>query len=88
MTNNKQQTAVEWYIIKRDEIEMKIRLMLICANQYEQELTKADEQAKEMEIAGKEMSYSDGYAQGYQRALDYISMSIENAKALISTEII
>jgi len=49
MTNNKQQTAVEWYIIKRDEIEMKIRLMLICANQYEQELTKADEQAKEME---------------------------------------
>jgi len=49
MTNNKQQTAVEWYIIKRDEIEMKIRLMLICANEYGQELTKADEQAKEME---------------------------------------
>jgi hypothetical protein len=46
MTNNKQQTAVEWYIIKRDEIEMKIRLMQICANQYEQELIKADEQAK------------------------------------------
>jgi hypothetical protein len=41
-----------------------------------------------MEIAGKEMSYSDGYAEGYKRALDYISMSIENAKALISTEII
>jgi hypothetical protein len=46
MTSNKQQTAVEWYIIKRDEIEMKIRLMQICANQYEQELIKADEQAK------------------------------------------
>ena len=45
-------------------------------------------QAKEMEIAGKEMSYSEGYAEGYKRALDYISMSIENAKALISTEII
>ena len=49
MTNNKQQTALDWYIIKRDEIEMKIRLRLICANQYEQELIKADEQAKEME---------------------------------------
>jgi hypothetical protein len=49
MTNNKQQTAVGWYIIKRDEIEMKIRLKLICANEYEQELIKADEQAKEME---------------------------------------
>jgi hypothetical protein len=45
-------------------------------------------QAKEIEVAGKETSYADGYAQGYQRALDYISMSIENAKALISTEII
>jgi hypothetical protein len=49
MSNETKQTAVEWYIIKRDEIEMKIRLMLICANQYEQELTKADKQAKEME---------------------------------------
>jgi len=49
MENNKQQTAVGWYIIKRDEIEMKIRLKLICANEYEQELIKADEQAKEME---------------------------------------
>jgi flagellar biosynthesis/type III secretory pathway protein FliH len=72
MTNNKQQTAVEWYIIKRDEIEMKIRLMQICANQYEQELIKAEQQAKEMEIAGKEMSYSDGYAEGYKRALEYM----------------
>ena len=49
MTNNKQQTAVEWYIIKRDEIEMKTRLMLISPSEYEQELIKADEQAKEME---------------------------------------
>lgn len=78
MVNNKQQTAVEWYIIKRDEIEMKIRLMLICANQYEQELTKADEQAKEMEIAGKEMSYSDGYAEGYKRAIELTKWAISN----------
>jgi len=49
MTNNKQQTAVEWYIIKRDEIEMKSRLKLISPSEYEQELIKADEQAKEME---------------------------------------
>jgi uncharacterized protein YcgI (DUF1989 family) len=49
MTNNKQQTAVEWYIIKRDEIEMKIRLMQISPSEYEQELIKAEQQAKEME---------------------------------------
>ena len=68
MTNNKQQTAVEWYIIKRDEIEMKIRLMLICANEYEQELIKADEQAKEI---GKEQiakAFDDGdYNYHYSR---------------------
>jgi len=49
MTSNKQQTAVEWYIIKRDEIEMKIRLMQISPSEYEQELIKAEQQAKEME---------------------------------------
>jgi len=37
-------------------------------------------QAKEMEIAGKEMSYSDGYAEGYKRAMDYITIAIKNAK--------
>jgi hypothetical protein len=60
MKNNKQQTAVEWYIIKRDEIEMKIRLMLICANEYEQELIKADKQAKEMEKQQIRKAYCDG----------------------------
>ena len=30
------------------------------------------EQAKEMEIAGKEMSYAEGYAEGYKRALELI----------------
>jgi hypothetical protein len=80
MTNNKQQTAVDWFAKKVMHLDWKF------SNQKEKE--KIIQQAKEMEIAGKEMSYSDGYAQGYQRALDYISMSIENAKALISTEII
>ena len=39
------------------------------------------EQAKEMEVAGKEASYSDGYREGYKRALDYMTMSIKNAIA-------
>jgi predicted AlkP superfamily phosphohydrolase/phosphomutase len=64
MTNNKQQTAVEW----------------LWEIAYNRELTVQDwKQAKEMEIAGKEMSYSDGYAEGYKRALDYMTMSIKNA---------
>jgi hypothetical protein len=64
MTNNKQQTAVEW----------------LWEIAYNRELTVADwKRAKEMEAIGKEMSYDDGYAEGYKRALDYMTMSIKNA---------
>ena len=64
MTNNKQQTAVEW----------------LWEIAYNRELTVEDwKQAKEMEAIGKEMSYDDGYADGYKRALDYMTMSIKNA---------
>ena len=77
MTNNKQQMAVEWLVEK-----------MLTQDWYTYKSLEYIKQAKEMEIAGKEMSYYDGYAEGYKRALDYISMSIENAKALISTEII
>lgn len=35
-------------------------------------------QAKEMEIAGKEMSYADGYSEGYKRALEMIDWYIKN----------
>ncbi len=36
------------------------------------------QQAKEMEIAGKEMSYADGYAEGYKRALELVEWYIKN----------
>ena len=39
---------------------------------------KATEQAKEMEVAGREMSYSDGYREGYKRALELIEWYIKN----------
>jgi hypothetical protein len=63
MTNNKQQTAVEWL----QSIEL------------ERDLTLADwKQAKEMEIAGKEMSYADGYAEGYKRAVELMEWCMKN----------
>jgi hypothetical protein len=37
-------------------------------------------QVKEMEIAGKEMSYSDGYAEGYKRALELVEWKIQQVK--------
>jgi len=77
MTNNKQQTAVEWFLDQLIEHRIIIVDKTTYQVKYKHEILL--EQAKEMEIAGKEISYADGYAQGYQRALDYISMSIKNA---------
>ena len=72
MSNNKQQTAVEWYAIEMYEY---------FKSMFGSGIINVDilKQAKEMEIMGKEMSYSDGYAEGYKRALDYMTMSIKNA---------
>ena len=39
---------------------------------------EATEQAKEMEVAGKEMSYSDGYREGYKRALELTQWVMSN----------
>jgi len=63
MTNNKQQTAVEW----------------LWEIAYNRELTVEDwKQAKEIEVAGKEMSYADGYKEGYNRAIELTKWTISN----------
>jgi hypothetical protein len=71
MTNNKQQTAVEW----------------LWEIAYNRELTVEDwKQAKEMEAIGKEMSYDDGYAEGYKRALEMVEWYIKNYISGMSQE--
>jgi hypothetical protein len=81
MTNNKQQTAVELFI---EELEEKgylretpsirnIQLNIDTSDYMELKI-----QAKEMEIAGKEMSYAEGYKEGYNRALELIEWYIKN----------
>ncbi len=67
MTNNKQQTAVEWFLIE--------------CGKYGDTAQIPDElidEAKEMEVAGKEMSYADGYKEGYKRALEMVEWYIKN----------
>ena len=66
MENNKQQTAVEW--LRQEVLKQDI-------DSSSRELYK---QAKEMEIAGKEMSYAEGYKEGYNRALELIEWYIKN----------
>jgi hypothetical protein len=49
MTNNKQQTAVEWFSVRRDVLEIEVRLGKLSPIEYAEELTKAEQQAKQME---------------------------------------
>jgi hypothetical protein len=49
MINNKQQTAVEWFSVRRDVLEIEVRLGKLSPIEYAEELTKAEQQAKEME---------------------------------------
>ena len=63
MSNNKQQTAVEWLIEQFWNNEGMLT-------------SKKLEKAKEMEVAGKEMSYADGYKEGYKRAMELAEWGI------------
>ena len=76
MTNNKQ-SSVEWFLDQLIEHRIIIVDKTTYQVKYRHEILL--EQAKEMEAIGKEMSYDDGYAEGYKRALDYMTMSIKNA---------
>jgi hypothetical protein len=49
MNNNKQQTAVEWFSVRRDVLEIEVRLGKLSPIEYAEELTKAEQKAKEME---------------------------------------
>jgi flagellar biosynthesis/type III secretory pathway protein FliH len=62
--SNKQQTAVEW--LEQEMLKPNLSMKEIL------------EQAKEMEIAGKEMSYAEGYKEGYKRALEMVEWYIKN----------
>jgi hypothetical protein len=69
MTNNKQQTAVEWFIIECGKYGDTAQIP-----------DEVIEQAKEMEVMGKEMSYDDGYAEGYKRTLELVEWAIGEMK--------
>jgi hypothetical protein len=81
--SNKQQTAMKLYT------EEQVREMLeICIDidLYEHILTFEDILKTQNHIelpsddAGKEMSYDDGYAEGYKRALELVEWAIGEMK--------
>jgi hypothetical protein len=76
MTNNKQHTAVEWFLDQLIEHRIIIVDKTTYQVKYKHEILL--EQAKAMEVMGKEMSYSDGYKEGYKRALELTQWAISN----------
>ena len=75
MKNNKQQTAVD---ILCGKLAMKLGIpqAITFYIDHQEEI----KEAKEMEVAGREMSYDEGYAEGYKRALELIEWGIQQAK--------
>jgi hypothetical protein len=72
MTNNKQQTAVEWFSVRRDVLEIEVRLGKLSPIEYAEELTKAEQQAKEMEKEQIENAYQAG-----QDNVDYTASFVD-----------
>jgi len=76
MTNNKQQTAVQWFLDQLIEHRIIIVDKTTYQVKYKHEILL--EQAKEMEREQKEMSYADGYKEGYNRAIELTKWAISN----------
>jgi hypothetical protein len=74
MTNG----SVEWFF---DQLVANRIIVIDGSTYWDKVKTKYEillEQANEMEAIGKEMSYDDGYAEGYKRALELVEWKIQN----------
>jgi hypothetical protein len=81
MTNNKQQTPLEWFIEQLEEkgdLRETPSIRNIQLNIDTSDYMELKQQAKEMEAIGKEMSYADGYKEGYNRAIELTKWTISN----------
>ena len=72
MTNG----SVQWFLDKLIENGIIIVNRTTYQVKYKHEILL--EQAKEMEVMGKEMSYADGYAEGYKLAIELTKWAISN----------
>ena len=68
------QSSVEWYSVKRDVLEIEVRLGKLSANEYAEELAKAEQQAKAMHKEEIIQTYSNAWHDGQ----DAIIMKIEH----------
>jgi len=70
--------SVKWFLDKLIEHQIIKVNQTTYEGKYKHETLL--EQAKEMEVAGREMSYDEGYKEGYKRALELIEWKIQQVK--------
>jgi 1,4-dihydroxy-2-naphthoyl-CoA synthase len=76
MSNNKQQTAVEWYAGRHYDLELLRSFGAISIVEYYEELTKAVQQAKEMEKIEKQ-NYLKAYFD-WHKQMGFVSHKAED----------
>ena len=77
MSNNKQ-SSVKWFLDKLIEHRYIKVNQTTYEGKYKHEILF--EQASEMEVAGRQMNYDEGYKEGYKRALELIEWKIQQVK--------
>jgi hypothetical protein len=65
------QSSVEWYSVKRDVLEIEVRLGKLSANEYAEELAKAEQQAKAMHKEEHKSTYIEGFTDGVPKFEKY-----------------
>ena len=68
--------SVKWFLDKLIEHQIIKVNQTTYEGKYKHETLL--EQAEEMEVAGRQMSYDEGYKEGYKRALELIEWKIQN----------
>jgi hypothetical protein len=68
--------SVQWFLDQLIENGIIIVNRTTYQAKYRHEILL--EQATEMEVMGKEMSYADGYAEGYKRATELMEWCMKN----------
>jgi len=61
MTNNKQQTAVEWFGMEMGKLFAQYHGKIICIVEFHKRRFELEQQAKEMDKEQKIRDFTDGY---------------------------
>ena len=70
MTNNKQQTPVEWFGMEMGKLFAQYHGKIICIGEFHKRRFELEQQAKEMEKEQIMNAVDEGISQGYGKYID------------------